>query len=336
MHGNCNLFMRLFMLLALLIVAPGRPAAEDAAAPYPSRPVKIIVPFAPGGGLDVSVRLLAKYAEVKLGQNIEVVNITKGGNLAGHMEGIRAEPDGYTVLAWASGLVTDELTIKNATYTHKDIAPLCMFADDPEVIVVAADFARDHAIDSLDDLFDHVRDNPGAVTIGMGGNWTSHDFLRLKMESQAGVKFNRMPFLGGAPALAATATGNCNIALPFVSELLGLRERDKVKPLAVAYGSRAVQLPDVPTVAECGYPEMTQSTWRVLTLPKGASDRVVETLEQAFREAMEDPEFIGEAAKLGINPVFMGSKELAAFLEQERAFYLEKTQRLGIRVEREE
>lgn len=304
----------------------------DFPEPFPTKPIEIIVPFAKGGGLDVAARLLAKYAERELGQNIVVSNKTSGGNISGNLEGIKAEPDGYVIGAWGTGLVTDELIIKNVPYSHKDVAPVCLFSNDPNIVVIESAFATRHGIETLEDLFAHARANPGLVTIGMGGNWTSHDFLRLKMESLAGVKFNRMPFLGGALAAKATAEGNCNVAVPFMAEILPWLESGKIIPLAVAYTDRLELLPDVPTVAEAGYPDMTQGIWRVLTVPAKTPEAVVAHLEQVFRKAFNDPAFKTEAKENGVNAVFMDSRETLEFVQKEYEYYAEKTLDLGIRI----
>ncbi|MCD8350386.1 MAG: tripartite tricarboxylate transporter substrate binding protein [Planctomycetaceae bacterium] len=320
-------------LVALVALAGRIPAAAaESSDAFPSRPVEIIVPFAAGGGLDVATRLLAKYAEPHLGQRITVVNKTRGGNIAGNLEGIAAAPDGYTLLAWGMGLVTDELIIRNVPYTFQDVVPVCTYADDPEVIVVQARFARDHGIDSLDSLFDYVRANPEQVTIGMGGNWTAHDFLRLKMQASADVVFNRMPFLGGAPAIKATAEGNCNVALPYVSELIPYLDADDVIPLAVAYTERISQLPDVPTTVELGYPDVTQTLWRVLTAPKETPPAIIHRLEAAFRKATITSGLRREAAALGVNPVFKGSSSTREFLQKEHDYYADKTVEWAIRL----
>ena len=317
-------------LLVLLFACLHHPAAAGEAAAFPSRPLTIIVPFAEGGGLDLATRLLAKYAEPELGQNIHVVNDTAGGNIQGNMRGIAAEPDGYTLGAWGTGLVTDELIVKNATYSYRDVQPVCMFADDPEVIVIGRQFADDNNLRTLADLLEYVRRHPGQVTIGMGGNWTTHDFLRLKLENMAAVKFNRMPFLGGRPALRAAAEGNCNVALPFVSELLGELEEGRIVPLAVAYDERVSQLPDVPTTGEEGYPEMLQTIWRVITVPKGTAPAIVGRLEDAFGKALAKPELRAEAEKIGANIVFKNASLTRAFLDREHARYSDLTERLGI------
>lgn len=326
--------MRISLLCVCIAAAVCAHASPSPAAQngYPSRQIEIIVPFAAGGGLDVATRILAKYAEPELGQNINVVNKTQGGNIQGNLLGVRAEPDGYTLGSWASGLATDELIIKNAPYTHRDVQPICVFAIDPGIITISAEFARDHNIATLADLVRHVGEYPLRVTIGMGGNWTTHDFLRLKLEAAAGIKFNRMPFLGGAPAIKATATGNCNVATPFLSELLPWLKTGEVLPLAVAWNARLEQIPDVPTVAEAGYPGVEQSIWRVITAPKNTPPHIVKRLEAAFESAAKKPEYLAEAQERGVNPVFMNSAEATEYIEKEYQYYAGKTEEWGIRL----
>lgn len=316
--------------MALWAVSPARSA--DKPDDFPARQLQIIVPFAQGGGLDVATRVLARHAEPELGQSIVIVNKTQGGNIQGNLDAMRADPDGYTLGAWGSGLATDELLIRNVPYAHTDVQPICVFANDPGIITVGRQFADEHGIATLEDLVGHVRDNPGLVTMGMGGNWTTHDFLRVKLEGAAGIKFNRMPFLGGALAIRATAEGNCNVATPFMSELLPWLESDRVVPLAVAYNQRLPQIPDVPTTAEAGFPGLTQSIWRVLTVPKGTPEEVVRRLESVFRKASHSREYLAEARELGVNPMFGGVEYTERFVQYEYEYYLLKTEEWGIRV----
>lgn len=317
--------MLLFFPLRTTSFAGEKAAAVDEG--FPARPIRIIVPYAKGGGLDVASRVVAKYASPHLGQIIEIDNITRGGNVHGYIEAIDAAPDGYTMAAWTNGLVTDALLIKNVPYTYSDVRPLCMFASDPHIIAVDRRFAEEAGINVLEDLFDYTKLHPGVVSIGMGGNWTTHDLMRMKIERIAKVKFNRIPFLGGALALKAVADGNCNVATPFVSELVGLNEsaRERILPLAVAYHERIQQFPDVASVPELGYPGMTQSIWRIFALPKDTPDQIIAILENAFRKAIESPDFLDEARALGVNPFFVGSEKLDNFLEKEYKFYLNKS-----------
>lgn len=291
---------------------------------YPSRPISIIVPYSEGGGMDIAARLIAKYAAPNLGQNIEVENIPHGGNVRGYQQAVEAPPDGYTLAAWANGLITDSLLVKTAPYRYTDVKPVCMFANDPHIIVVEKNFAREAGIEVLEDLFAYAREHPGIVSIGMGGNWTTHDFMRIKMERIGRVAFNRIPFLGGRPALQAVASGTCQIATPFVSELIGFADRRNLVPLAVAYSERVPQFPELASVAELGYPGMTQSIWRILALPKHTPEPIKRQLESGVRRAFENPEFIDEAESLGVNPFFMESDKLELFLEREFRFYSHK------------
>ncbi|MCC8179873.1 MAG: tripartite tricarboxylate transporter substrate binding protein, partial [Planctomycetes bacterium] len=223
--------------------------------------------------------------------------------------------------------------IRNAPYTYKSAQPLCMFAEDPNVIAVSAAFAEERGIRSLEDLLEFARQNPGRVTIGMGGNWTAHDFLRLKMEEMAGVKFNRMAFLGGAPALQSAMDGNCDVVTPFLPEMIPAMRSGKVLPLAVAHPRRLPQLPDVPTTAEAGYPDMVQGIWRAFTVPLNTPADIVKYLERVFERTLKDPEFLQAAETAGVNPSFKGTADFSAFLEREHAYFAEKTREWGVRVD---
>ncbi|MCD7898035.1 MAG: tripartite tricarboxylate transporter substrate binding protein [Planctomycetaceae bacterium] len=315
--------MRIRLLFCLCVSLLARPAvaADDQPVYYPEKTVTIIVPFAAGGGLDLSVRLLAKYAAPKLGVPVEVVNLTRGGNIRGNMEGIQAYPDGYTLLAWGSGLFTDDLLVRNAPYTYEDVEPVCGFMNDPEIFVADRIFAERRGVATFTQLLDYVRDNPGQVTIGMGGNWTAHDLFRLRIERVADVRFNRMPFLGGRLALEAVAKGNANVANCFAAELVGLpdRMRENVLPLAVASEEPLPILPDVPSVVELGYPNMAQSMWRMITAPRGTDPAIVAKLESVVREVLQNPMFHEEATRMGFFPVFMGADEMAVYLKESHA-----------------
>lgn len=323
----------LLFLLPFFTIAPAGETVKPSG--YPARPIDVIVPYAAGGGLDLSMRLLAKYAEVELGEKINVVNMTGGGNIQGNLFAIQAEPDGYVLGCWGMGLVTDELVIKNCPYSHNDVVPICLYSDDPHVITVSAAFAQRHGIATLRDLLEYVGKNAGKVTFGSGGNWTSHDFIRLKIETQAGVKFVRMPFLGGAPALHAAAEGNCDVVSPFVAEVIPHIDSGKVIPLAVTYPVRLSTLPDVPTTLEEGFPALTQTMWRVITVPKGTSQELIDYLGSVFQKASANPDYMQEAQALGVNPVFMGHAALTGFLEEEFLAFVTATEQWGIRVEKQ-
>ena len=322
-----------FAAAAVLLTAATAGAA-NAPKPdnYPNKPVEMIVSFAAGGGLDTTIRTIAKHAEKILGQRIVVSNKTGGGNIQGNVEAMKAKPDGYVIGTWGNGLVTDQLLLKGIPYTYKDVTPLCMVGNDPNVIAVSKKWAAEHNVKTLKDLMDYCKANDGKVTFGAGGNWTAHDFLRIKMEETGGFKFNRMPFAGGAPAMQAVAGGSCDVASPFLPEIVSMLDSGLLLPLAVASAKRVSQLPDVPTTAEAGYPNIVEGIWRVLSVPKKTPKPLVDYLASVFQQTLENPAFLADAKTIGINPVYMGPEEVSAFLDKEFAFYEKKTEEWGIRV----
>ncbi len=316
----------------LLTTAPAHAANAPKPDGYPAKPVEMIVSFAAGGGLDTTIRVIAKHAEKILGQRIVVSNKTGGGNIQGNVEAMKAKPDGQVIGTWGNGLVTDQLLLKGIPYTYKDVQPLCMVGNDPNVIAVGKKWAEEHNIKTLADLLKYCKANDGKVTFGAGGNWTPHDFLRIKLEEAGGFKFNRMPFAGGAPAMQAVAGGSCDVASPFLPEIISMLDSGTLLPLAVAFTSRVAQLPDVPSTAEAGYPDIVQGIWRVLSVPKNTPKPLVNYLASVFEQTLNNAEFKVDAKKLGINPVYMGPEELTVFLDKEFKFYETKTEEWGIRV----
>lgn len=333
MRGKSSrFFWSVLMLLSAFL--SNAVCSADAPSGYPGRPVEVIVPFAAGGGMDKTARILAKYAAKRLGNRMDVVNLTAGGNIQGKTTAINAAPDGYTLCFWSNGLVTDELLVRNATYTHEDVQPVCMVAYDPHVIVVGKVFAEHTGVRTFADLVEFMRANPGRVTFGVGGNWTSHDFVRVKIEAAAGVKFARMPFLGGGPALQATASGNCDVATPIAPEYIDNPDAANVIPLAVTYRNRMRRLPDVPSVSDLELPGLEQVLWKVIAVPKETPKPIVDYLARTFDDTMRDPEFASEAYDSGITVVRMFGEELRQFIASEYELYGRLTEEWGIRIQR--
>ncbi len=328
--------MRIARLMCFLLLATVSIRAGDAPRPagFPSRPIEIIVPFAAGGGMDRCMRLVASHVEKELGQSVQVRNLTAGGNIQGNRAGIDAAPDGHVWGSWGMGLVTDELLVRNATYTHRDVIPVAMVAMDPHIIAINAQFADQNNIIDLAGLLRHIVANPGQVVFGAGGNWTAHDFVRLKIEQAAGAKFARMPFLGGALATEATANGNCDVASPFGPEYLPFESDSRLIALAVANTSRLKFLPGVPSTAESGQPELVQVMWRVISVPKQTPQPIVDYIATVLRKTLHNPEFIQEMQSAGLNPAFLAGQELAEFIEEEFQYFEKQTESWGIRVER--
>lgn len=311
-------------LIGLLVALGLALAGPCPAATYPVKPVEMIVSFAPGGGQDVACRIFAKYAEKYLGQRIAIVNKTGGGGVIGNTEILKSRPDGYTIGTWTNGLVTDEMVIKGVPYTYKDFLPLVHIGADPNVLSIKKSLKMDFA-----QFIKHVKDNPGKVSIGMGGNWTAHDFFRVKLEKAAGIKFQRVPFQGGAPAVQAVAGETCDSSTPFVPEVLPMLDGKLVTPLAVSSTQRAAALPNLPTVKELGY-DVVQYIWRGFSVPPKTSPEIVSFLEGVFKKTYDDPECRAALIKAGVTPIWKGHKEFVKYVEDEHADYLKLVKELGV------
>ncbi|HSR11136.1 MAG TPA: tripartite tricarboxylate transporter substrate binding protein, partial [Thermodesulfobacteriota bacterium] len=218
-------------LLAVILVFTTTGPAQ---AKYPEKTVEMIVAYPAGGGMDVAFRILAKHAEKHFGQKLVVLNKVGGGGVIGNTEIARSKPDGYTIGCIPANIASDEFTIKNLPYAIKDFIPVVQIAADPHVLVIKNALNMD-----FKQFVEHVRKNPSKVTMSMGGTWNSHDFFRAKLEKALGIKFLRMPYQGGAPAVQAVAGGHIDSSTPHVSEVLPSVEGKLVNPIALSDVVRA-------------------------------------------------------------------------------------------------
>ncbi len=298
--------------------------AEAGAAKYPTKPIEMVVAFPAGGGQDATFRILAKYAEKHVGTRIVVLNKVGGGGVIGNTDIARSKPDGYTLGTISNNQVTDELTVKGVPYTYKDFVPVAQIAADPHVLVVKNALGMD-----FKQFIEHVRKNPNKVAMSMGGTWTSHDFFRVKLEKAYGVKFLRMSYQGGAPALQAVAGGHVDSATPFIVEAMPSIEGKLVTSVAVSCAERAPTLPNVPSVKELGQ-DVTQYNFRGVSVPPGTPQEIIDFLEDAFAKAYKDPEFQSDLKKVGIFPFFRGHKDFVKYYQEEAARYAAIAKELAI------
>jgi tripartite-type tricarboxylate transporter receptor subunit TctC len=307
----------------LLSLAPGAALAGTKSG-YPNKPIEMIVAFPAGGGQDATFRLLAKHAEKHVGVRIVVLNKVGGGGVIGNTDIARSKPDGYTVGTISNNQVTDELTVKGVPYTYKDFLPVVQVAADPHVLVAKNALGMD-----FKQFIEHARKNPGKVAMSMGGTWTSHDFFRVKLEKAYGVRFLRMAYQGGAPALQAVAGGHVDSSTPFIVEAMPTIEGKLVSPIAVSHAERVPTLPNVPSVKELGQ-DVTQYNFRGVSVPPGTPQDIIDFLEEAFAKTATDPEFQSELKKVGIFPFFRGHKDFVKYYQDEAARYAAIAKEFGI------
>ena len=309
----------LMLLLSVVLIGSvlfANGSSETKAVAYPSKTIQMIVPYGAGGGADISVRLLTKYLEEELGQKFIVQNVSGGSGTIGFNQLANAKADGYTLGYFSSTQSNDNLLFEGIKYDNTSFTPISMYASDPHIVIAS----KSSGITNMQELIAAAKKNPGEITFGLGGAWTSHDFLRMNLENEAGIDFKRMVFQGGAAAVTAVAGENCTVAVPFVSEALAQIEAGNVVPLAISSKNRYQLADQIPTIMESGL-DFTHTMWRAIVGPAGLSDDVVQTIDAAMGKVMSNPDFQKEALAAGIFADYMDAEAFSAFYEENHALY---------------
>jgi tripartite-type tricarboxylate transporter receptor subunit TctC len=282
---------------------------------YPSRPVKIVVPFAPGGNLDVTARLIGESMAKQLGQPFIVENRAGAGGVIGSEAVAGAAPDGYTLVAGttATTIVSPMLVVPNPPYGLKSFSPIGMMAVTPLVLEVPA--ASPHK--DFKSYLAFVKANPGKVTIGHSGNGTTNHVAILQLQDALKVKWNIIPYKGSGPALIDLVGGQIDSMVDQTSSSLPQIQGGKLRALAVGTRSRIADLPDVPTLAEVGVKEFEAVTPSGLLAPAKTPSEVVKTLNTALNKALADPAIRKRLAELGSEVRPMSPEQFDRLLRDE-------------------
>ncbi len=268
--------------LTLAMSAIGPAAAQG----WPQRPIKIIVPFAPGGTSDTVSRRMAQELTRQLGQAVYVENRAGGMGTIGMADAAKAAPDGYTLVSNDTGVTMLPHLRKSLPYDlNRDFAPIAAFVYSPFGIVVNAD----NDARTLQDLIAHARVKPGAMTYGSGGIGTSPHLAAEAFAQAAGISLTHVPFKGAGEAIVAVASNVTDMQLVTPSTALGNIQSGRLRMLAVSGDHRLANLPDVPTFAEAGLKGYDVWNWIGLWAPAKTPKPVIEKLEQAVLAVMAEP-----------------------------------------------
>lgn len=289
----------LVMATALTSVLAIVPASAQAQA-YPTRPVRIIVTFAPGGTVDVFARIAAEKLSQRMGQQFYVENVAgASGNIATG-QAARATPDGHTLLAAFSTHVVNPSLFASVPYDPvKDFEPISLAVSATHVIAVHPSVP---AI-SLKELVDVIRANPGKYNFAHGGAGTPAHLLGEQFRLTQKLDIVPVPFNGAGPAVASVLGGHTPIGFATVASALSQIEGDKLRALAVTSKARASQLKAVPTTAEAGYPDIVGDIWVGLMAPAGTPKPIVEQLHKATVAVIFEPDTRERLAKVGFETV---------------------------------
>jgi tripartite-type tricarboxylate transporter receptor subunit TctC len=302
-------------LLAAAMAAPLLPGAARAQSWAPTRPMRFVVPFPPGGATDVVARILAERMQAALGQPVTVENRAGAGGNVGVENVVRAAPDGYSILMGTTGTLTiNQHLYSNMTFNPaNDLAGISMaFATDHVVIVNPAVPAQ-----TLQDLVALLRARPGQLSFGSGGNGSSTHLVPELFKLVARVDMQHVPYRGSAPALNDTVAGNVQIMLDQLPSALPMIQANRVRALAVTGPRRSALLPNVPTMAEAGFPEAQATSWGAVMAPSGTPAPVIERLNAVIREALAEPATQQRLAAAGADAVSSTPAELAATMRSE-------------------
>jgi tripartite-type tricarboxylate transporter receptor subunit TctC len=318
------------VLIALLITGLCT-AAVPAQTAYPTRPVEIIVGYAPGGGADVAARLIAAYASRKWGQAVNVVNMPGASGITGALRALNARPDGYTLLlephATASMLFAVE---SNVPFTMDGKTPIALITLDPVIYTVK----DDSPWKSLADVAAAAKANPKAFRYGIAGVSGVAAFSVSQFLFSAGVPLadtSKVVFTGGAPALTALAGGHVDFAGQQWSESAGLVHGGKIRGLAVVNPVRLPGLPDIPTAKEAGFPDLDVVGWQGLAGPPKLPAAVVARWTALIEEASKDPAFLAQAQKVSKVIAYKNPDAYWRFQQDELKKYLPLATKMGIR-----
>ncbi|MDO9708983.1 Bug family tripartite tricarboxylate transporter substrate binding protein [Paracraurococcus lichenis] len=313
---------------ALLLAPLATPALAQ--GDWPQRPIRIVVPFPPGGATDLLGRLVADGLSTRLRQPVQVENLAGGGTVVGARAVASAAPDGTTLLlATSTTLAVAPALHRALPYDPvRDFAPIALLATVPFLLVVRADGPPDLAA-----LLAEARARPGALAYGSAGPGTPHHLGMEMLAGMAGLRLNHVPYRGSAAALTDLLGGRITAMVVDLAPALPQLRAGALRPLAVTTAARLPDLADVPTIAEAGLAGYEMGAWQGLLAPSGTPGAVVARLAAEVLAALGTPEGTRRLASIGLAPMLRGPEEFAAFLPAEIARWAPIVQASGARAE---
>ena len=321
-HG---LFPRLLMGAAALL------GATAAQAAYPERPVRVIVPFAAGGGADIVARLVFKGVGEQLGQSFIIDNRGGAGGIIGTDAVAKAAPDGYTLLLGQSGpnAINPAVYSKLPYDARKDFAPITQLTSYPYVVAVKNKLP----VANLRELIELAKREPGTLTLSTAGQGSSSHLAVELFTRQAGISVIPVPYKGAGPALLDVVGGVVDMTFGDAASASKQAEAGNVKALAVTGSRRSPLLPNVPTVQEAGLPGYEASAWHAVLAPSGTPQPVIQTLHAAIVKVLSDPQLKARLAQDGIETVGSQPADFQRALETEIDKWKKVVDEAGIKLE---
>ncbi|HXF47336.1 MAG TPA: tripartite tricarboxylate transporter substrate binding protein [Burkholderiaceae bacterium] len=316
---------------SLLALAAVTFAAGAAAQTYPNKPIRVIVPFPPGGGTDIIAREVSQKVAALTGWTLVVENRPGAGGNLGVDATAKSAPDGYTiVLGQTSNLAINPTLYPKLPYDpQKDLAPIVLVANAPLVLVTAAS----SPFKTLDDAVKAARAKPSAINFASPGNGTVAHLTSELFQKAAGIKLQHIPYKGAAQALTDVIGGGVELYMSSVPTLLAQIRQGKLRALAVTSAKRVDDLPEVPTIQELGYPGFDAVTWFGFLAPAGTPKEIVAKLNAEFNKALQQPDLRKKLADQGAEPVGGTAEQFAALIRDDIVRWGKVVKESGARID---
>lgn len=280
---------------------------------YPSKPVTFVVPFAAGGPTDTVTRLIAEPMSKELGQQIVVQNVAGAGGTLAPGQVAKAAPDGYTVLMHHITMAVAPTLYRNLPFDPvKDFATIGLVTEVPQTIVARKDFEPT----TLPELIEYVKANKDQVTYANAGIGSASHLCGMLFMKQLGVQFTTVPYQGTGPAMTDLVGGQVDFMCDQITNTTSQIKAGAIKAYAATSKERLGNLPDLPTTAEAGMPDLQTGVWHGLYVPAGTPEPIIEKLSAALKTALKDPTVIERFAALGTTPVAEDQATPAAHSEK--------------------
>ena len=316
-----------FPLIAALLLAALPAFAQD----YPNRPIRMIVPYPPGGPTDIMGRLTSEVLTKRLGQNVVVDNRGGAATAIGAEMAARSPADGYTVLVSSETTfaVTPALKANLPYHPERDFAPISQLTTQPYVLAVTNALPAT----SLTQLVAYGKGNPGKLAYGSAGLGSANHLAGAMFAHTAGIDALHVPYKGNGPALIDLTGGQIQFMLGSISSVYPHGAAKKIRMLAVAAAKRTPSAPELPTFTEAGMPGFQVNGWNCIVAPRGTPPQIVKRLNAEIVAGFKQPDVVDRLKKQSIEPVASSPEQLSAHIKSEYARYAKLIKAIGLTVE---
>ena len=322
--------LHLGFMMGICMALSLAPAGASAQA-YPSKPIRLVIPYAPGGAAGTVGRLLADRLTASMGQPVVIDHRPGGGTLIGNDLVAKAAPDGYTLVMGtiSSHAMVTSLITRVPYDPEKDFAPISLIASLPFVLLAHPSLP----VKTVSELIALAKSKPDQLTFGSAGPATSNHLAGELFKVRAGIGMVHVPYKGSAPAMVDLLGGQISTMFDLSPTALPQIAAGKVRALAITSAKRSSVAPDLPTMAEAGVPGVEVVSWFGILAPAGTSPAIVRTLNLEIVKAMGAPDVVAAMAKLGADAITSTPQEFAAYIASERAKWADVVKRAGIKPE---